>query len=416
MSDTIKVKDKITDEVITLRLKDSPNVKTDTQPSAKNETYAEEVANRRVAVREAIAKRGSLWGGISENVMSPNPIRKGIGILGVVGSPFNMLESGVSNIGLALQNKEYNPLVLAKEAALGFSGIKQGQYGDILRIAGVPEPVAAGTGLLLSVSPIKALQTINKTFGAVSKWSDKGVMNAGESLIKATQQATKTTGVALEKAYQPLNNIAVNNKVIKSLFDKMPTPLKEEILKTFSGVNFANPTVGVVRQIKQIIGKYKPSIFGKGERGVAENIEAAKIEKLYATTKQIINSAVESRMGKKAAELLSKTDDAFYNVSNASDYIQKAITDSTLKMATKGGNMAKKLAIDGDVSGRTALNILKKSGARKEITKAVDSLSAFNRWQAANKFAQHVFNAAIFGGAAGSVGGLIAQKMYGGGD
>ena len=115
-------------------------------------------------------------------------------------------------------------------------------------------------------------------------------------------------------------------------------------------------------------------------------------------------------MGKKAAEVLSKTDDAFHSVSNASDYIQKSIVDSTLKMATKGGNMAKKLALEGDVSGRAAMNILKKSGARKEIIKAVDSLAAFNRWQMAIKLGEHAVGAALFGGVAGSLGGMALGK------
>jgi hypothetical protein len=58
------------------------------------------------------------------------------------------------------------------------------------------------------------------------------------------------------------------------------------------------------------------------------------------------------------------------------------------------------------------MNILKKSGARKEINRAMSSLEAFNKWQAIAKFGQHAINAAIFGGAVGSMGGLVASKIY----
>lgn len=412
MSDTIKLRDTISGEVLTLKLKDTTPIKKD-KPQAK-ESYSEKVGRLRAETTEEIAKRGSYWGGIKENLMSPNPVKRTLGVLGVVGAPFAALEGAVANPSLALQRGEVNPLALAKEAYLGATGKKQGQYGDVYRDSGfVPKPVAAGAGLLLNVSPIKALQTVNKTFGAIKKLSDKGIIKAGESLIKATQEATKVTGVGLEKAYQPLNNITVNSKAVKSLLDKMPSVLRDEITQRFSGVNFANPTVAVVREIKQIIGKYKPNVFGKGERGIAENIEAARIEQLYAMTKKIINSVVESRVGKKAAEVLSKTDDAFHSVSNASDYIQKSIIDATLKQATKAGSMAKKIAIEGDVSGRAAMNVLKRSGARKEINKAMDALQAFNKWQAIHFWTQKGINAALFGGVAGSIGGQAMRKVSG---
>jgi hypothetical protein len=412
MSNTIQLKDKVSGEIITLKLKDIQKQPTQAQVAPKKDTYAEGVAIRRTAAQEQIAKRGNLWGGIKENFQSPNTIRQAAGALGVVGAPLAQLESGIANPALQIQAGNFNPVDLAKEAFLGFTGRKQGQYGDIMNIAGAPKPVSAATGVLASWSPIQAARTANKVFGAVRKMSDKGILKAGDSLIAATKEATKVTGEALEAAYKGVNNTPVNQKVFTSILERLPKPLQAEVQTVIGEKMWVQPTVENVRKIKQVLGKYKPSAFGKEQRGLAENIEGEKLNQLYSEIKNVIDTVVETKVGKKTAQMLSKSDEAFSKVSSASDYIQKTVTDPTLKAATKAGAMATKLAIEGDVSGRTALNILKQSGARREINKAIKSLEAFNKWQMIGQFGQHAANAALFGGAVGSLGGLVAGKLY----
>jgi hypothetical protein len=295
---------------------------------------------------------------------------------------------------------------------LGFTGQKMGRPIDVYRRAGMPTPLASVLDFSLTTSPLKVLQVAKKSFGSLSKLSDKGIEMAGQSLVKATEEAKRVTGIQLETAYKAVDNIKINSKVFGSLLNRIPKTLKGEVEKLIGKDIFTNPTVANARKLKQLVGKYKPGVFGKEERGLAENIEGEQLNKLYSQIKSVIDGAVEQGAGKKVAQGLSKMDTAFSDVSHASDYVQKTIIDPTLVMATKGGSMAKKIALEGDTTGRRALNILKSSGARKEINKAVDALTAFNQWQSVAQFGQHAANAALFGGAVGSMGGLVASRLY----
>jgi hypothetical protein len=397
MSEVITFKNKKTGETITLD---------------KKVVSPAPVKNKSATIAEDIKSRGTIQGQIGSNLFAQSPLRKGVGALQTIGAPLPMIEAGIANPALAMQSGNFNPIDLGKEAIAGFTGQKLGQYGDVFRGANFPEPVAASLGLVLASSPLKALNMANKAFGKISKMSDKGILRAGDSLLSAVKNATTETGTKLEEAYKVVNDVTVNPVVFNSLLKRMPKPLLEEFENTIGKSIFANPTVGNLRKVKQIVGKYKPSIFGREERGMSENIEGEKLNQLYGNIKMFIDTVVTSKKGGSVAQRLSKADDAFTEVANASDYIQKTITDPTLHLATKGGAMAKKLALEGDVSGRKALNILKSSGARKAINKALSDLESFNKWQFVGKLAEHAAGAATFGGAIGGAGGYIGSKMY----
>ena len=95
--------------------------------------------------------------------------------------------------------------------------------------------------------------------------------------------------------------------------------------------------------------------------------------------------------------------------------IKKAIVDPVLRMATKAGKVAEGLKAEGDVTTRTALNIIKKSGweANKAINKSVRMLEIYNRNRLASSLAQSAVKAATFGGAAGAIGGGALRKVTG---
>jgi hypothetical protein len=84
-------------------------------------------------------------------------------------------------------------------------------------------------------------------------------------------------------------------------------------------------------------------------------------------------------------------------------------------MPTKGAKMAKELVGEGDVSGRTALNIIRGAGSQalREANKAIRQLKLYNRGQMYSSMAQSAAKAAVFGGAAGAIGGKILQKATG---
>jgi hypothetical protein len=414
MSDTIKLKDKISGETITLRLK--PVSSSVSQISQPKKSFGLSDSNRIAGdVAQEMQQRGRIQD-IGKDFQSPNIVKKGIGTLRTVGAPLTMLEAGIANPALAIQSGNYNPLSLAKESIAGFTGQKLGEYGDVMRIGGFPKPIAATTGLALSMSPFKAINMVGKTFGRISKLSDKGIIRAGESLLKATDEAKTFAGTNLKNIYKGIDNIAVDSSKFIDNITKLPKPLVGKLEEVFGRLDEfgSNLTIGRLRELKQTIGKYKPSTFGKGERGLAENLEAEDINKVYGAIKKLLNETVEQAVGKKTAQALLKADEAFTEVSNSSDYIRKLVVESTLKKPTKAGAIAKRLQVQGDVSGREALNVLKGSGkkARKEINKAVSALEAFNKWQMVAQFGQHAANAALFGGAIGGVGGFVGSKIY----
>lgn len=67
---------------------------------------------------------------------------------------------------------------------------------------------------------------------------------------------------------------------------------------------------------------------------------------------------------------------------------------------------------EGDVTTRTALNIVKKSGpeARKAINKAVESMERFNRLQSLSRIGKHLVSAATFGGVVGTLAGKVVSE------
>ena len=175
-----------------------------------------------------------------------------------------------------------------------------------------------------------------------------------------------------------------------------------------------NPTVTNIRKVKQIVGDFRPSAFGKETRGLTENIEAKYVNQLYADLKSILESSIKRKHGEKIAKSVMDAETAFSRTKKATQYIKKTITDPVLKEPTKAGEMAKKIILEGDVSGRTALNRVKEASnvSRREINKSVNALSAYNYARGASELARKAAQAAFFGGAMGGLGGYVGGKVY----
>jgi hypothetical protein len=365
-------------------------------------------------VQAQIASRGNVWENIKNDWNSPNPVRKTMGALGAVGSPLTAIENTVANPALEMQRGNFNPMDLAKEAYKGMTGQKQGQYGDVYREAGVPKPIAATAGLVLNASPIKMANMASKALGGISKMSDKGILKAGTSLINAGKQAESTVGTALNDAFKAVDQAPVDPQRITDTLAKLPKQLLTKMEETFGGqIDLTKVTVGSLRKMKQLLGKYKPSSFGKEARGVAENIEADEINQVYGTIKKLLSDSVETHAGKDAAKKLMGLEKRFSEVTRASDYVKRTVVDPILMKATEAGKMAGKIQVEGKVGGRTALNTLRTAGkeAKKSINKAMSEMEAFNRWRAISEGGRKVVNAMAYGGVAGSLGGLALGKV-----
>lgn len=388
--------------------------------------YMSGVKERGVQAQKDITSRGTIQGNILKSASSDRPfVKYGITGLQTIGAPFTAFQAGISNPALAMQQGNFNPIDLAKESALGISGQKLGEYGDVYRTAipgGAGKVAGVVGGLTLDVAgPIKALKTINKTFGGISRMSDAGILKAGDSLVQATKNAENFAGTKLNNAFNKVDSVKVDPQKFLDEASKLPSILIKKMEEKFGNLDelAQNMTVGKLRQFKQMLGKFNPSAFGKETRGLTENIQADDINNAYSATKKLLTESVTKGVGQKAADKLLKLEEAFTEVSRASDSVKRTVIDPILLKATKAGNMAGKLVKEGDVTGRMAMNTLKKSGpkAMKEINRAVRALENFNRIQSYSEIGKHILNAATYGGAIGAAGSagynLIRQKFSG---
>lgn len=339
-----------------------------------------------------------------------------VGGLQLAGSPVTLGESALSNPVIAMQQGQFNPIELAKEFGAGITGKKQGQIGDIGYQAGLPQNVSSGIGLAATIAaPMRLASTLGKLRG-VSKFTDKGIRVAGEKLVQGADDAVAYVGKNLDKAYQAVNDIKVNpdelldavTKAPKQLVQTITDELQERLGKSFTSLEdyMQNATISSLREIKKILGKYRPSIFGKEERGLAENIDAEKINKAYSSVKNLIDKTIKSNGMEKQAKALSAADTAFTKTQRAAEVIRKETVDATLRESTKAGKVAKGLKVEGDITTRTAINRLRRSGkeSNKSIQTALDKLEFFNALEAFRQTTGKILRYGLYGGAAGTVG------------
>lgn len=363
-------------------------------------------------VEAGIEERGSLPQKAMENIKSPNLLRKVMGAVQFAGVPFQAFESSIANPLLAIQKGEKDVGNLIGEAMQGANLEKQGELGDILRVAGFPEPAAATMGFTASIAaPTKVLMGISKSMHRLSRGTDKQIMKAGEQLIQATQNARKTSGEALDKAFSKVDTAPVNGEKLLDAISDLPSNVVKELEKKFGDL-FSELTLRKVRKIKQEIGSLRPSAFGKDARGVAERIDDRAVNRAYAKMKGLIEETATQTSGKRSAKALMDAEESFSEIMDASKSIRRSVMDPTLRKPTKGGAVASKLAKEGDVTTRTALKTLRDSGpkAKKDIDRAVDALNAFNRHMQTLRVLGHVGSAVAFGGALGAVGGRLVSK------
>jgi hypothetical protein len=375
-------------------------------------TQAPKVDNLKQAEMD-VAARGDVWDKIIGDYMSPNPVRKVMGNLEFAAVPTTAIENAISNPVMAMQRGNFNPMDLAKEAGKGLIGQKQGQYGDIMRGVGVPKPIAAGVGLAYNALPIGIAGKISKAFTGVTKASDKGILRAGEELMKAGDQATEVVGGKLNEAYKVVNDIPIDPNAFLKTAKKLPKVLIDKLEEVFGGKIDSiaqNLNVGILRDIKSLVGKYRPAAFNE-LKTASETIEGEAINSVYGSIKNLMHETMSKTLGnKKASQAILEADENFGNVAKATKYVKTNVLDPILQKATNAGKMAGKIAKEGDVSGRDALNTFRKY-ARKSTDKAVSALESFNRWRAISEGGRKVVNAMAYGGVAGSLGGLALGKV-----
>lgn len=348
---------------------------------------------------------------------------KTMAALNIVSMPFERFEAGISNVAMALQDG--NVMNVLSEFEKGVRGKKLGEFGDVYRKAGVPEFASSLIGLASSFVPIVSaigggMKALVKITG-LNKFTDKGLRLAGNQLAQGSDEAVEFIGKNLENVYAPINNIAVDGIDLMKALDDAPDVVVRNIEKQL-GRNIEEiaeaATIAETRSITQMIGKLKPRAFGKGDRGVVGTIEDASINKTYANLKGLVQDTLSNSGLEKQAKLIVDADDAFAKTINASNFIKKAITESTLKQQTQASKVAKGIKTGGDLSSRSAVNTLLKGGkeAQDSIVDAIGLLNRYNRAVTATEFGGKILNYSILGGVAGSIGARSTSRAFDGGD
>src|SRR3990167_2871987 len=413
-----------TDQIIEFEKKRSGSY---VQQPAQNQTNR--VASflpRENEVNEMISKRPDSLETLQKEIQTPfdfknkplqsslKPIVTGLKVANV---PFQRGVSAVAGMGLGLQKGNFGEGL--KNMKKGFLGQKNQQLGDLVRTTGFGkkfnEPLSATTGFIAEmVTPAKLVNNGMKMLGKVTKWSDKGMMQAGQNLIKGADDAVMTIGKKLDEVYSSINQVKVKPDTILDDFSKLPEPVIKHIEEQV-GMNFdemlSDFDIARARQLKGVLGKLKPSAWGKGDKGAVELVTDEQMNKAYGSVKQAMQEGLINSGFKKNAESLLNADDAFSETMNASRFIKKTITEPVLRKPTRAGRAASRLQGEEDIAMRESLNVIKSAGghARKNITKAVSQMEHFNRVRGASRAAGILGRSVVYGGVSGGITGKILE-------
>lgn len=339
--------------------------------------------------------------------------------------PITRASAAVGGLGLGLQKVKGFPESI-KMAKQGLFGEKQFRSFDPVRAVGIPEPIPTGLELTAEILiPLKGLDKVNRVLrGPIQKASDAKLLKIGKDLTKSTDDAVTVVGKPLTKAYQPINSVGVDANPVLDKVAKLPKSVIRHIEEELGqGIDelLSNFNIEKARKLKGLLGKLKPNVFGKKTRGLQDTIEDAKINRTYASIKKSMQEALDSRGLKSEASKLLQADEAFEETINASRFVKKTITDPTLRQPTRIGRAASGLEKEADLTFRSAINTLRKSGfrIRQRINKSVENLESFNRSQKIKKLTGQLGRSILFGGVAGGTAARIlgrgGQDDFGGG-
>ena len=403
----IQIRNKKTGEVITL----GPS------PITKDEVKEEKDFIQETEAR--IKERPTIQESVRKTFKGEGLGQKATGALSVASAPFSALESAIANPALELQRGNVDPRNLVKQAVLGGTLQRRGEFGDVFKSAGVDPVLADTAGLVLMLSPIKIYSMVNKTFGNISKMSDKGLLKAGDKLVEATTEARDAIGAKVGQAYaKGADNVPANSSEFIDAVVDLPKPVLRKAELAFGNLeDFADGlTVGKLREFKRFIGKLKPSAFGQDLRGLQENIDVKDLNKVFSKVQKNMETSLRAKdvgIPKQEVDNLLNLDKSFSEIMDVTRFIRKTIVDPSLRKATKAGKLAEKVIAEGDATTRVALSTIKKasSKARRLINQAMEKINSFNKFKQRKAVASRVVGAAVFGGAAGAIGGQILRSV-----
>ena len=415
--------------------------------NVQKRTFSTEGMQERVnRANTNVIKRGNLWGNIKKDIKSPHTLQKIIGALGVWGSPLKQIEGAVANPSLLLQGSSIagapNPYSDAKstttwgvlregdkkireELIAGLTGRKQGEYGDVLNVAGVPRPLAAAGGVYMNAVPLMFYAALQQSLKVgIHKISDATGKRIGKMAADASDESMKHTSGVLNKGYSPVNNSGVDKgkllKALREFPDDIQDDLLREIQKVFPGVETLDDigphlqNVKAARWIKKTMGELDPGAFGKGKTGALKTIDVNRMNKGYSELKNVIYDGVKKAKGTQYADDLLQLEAEAAEVIKHGNYVKNIVTHPKTKTPSRGAALVKRSSTEGETTARDALNIMLQKGgpdASKGIKVVMQDIAKFNRHLFWIQTGKRALSAAIFGGAAASVGGLLLREF-----
>lgn len=261
-------------------------------------------------VQAKLAERGSQFQPLQE--MAQKPLQN---LMALIGNPVNQsklamqgmgaigktIEQPIANAGMAIQEGRFRDI--PKEIGQGITGQRPGELGDIYRNVGVPEPLAALGGLLVSTAIVP---------GAPQK-GQKAIVDAtktGTNLAKDAVNAVRTpSGSGLDLFID--KNI---EKAIRPSFSGKTTPA---LFKRFKGQ--ARQAVKTIVQNKDILDIQNE--FGESTGKLPENLQQFS-QAIDQVKKKIFDqySGMAQKAGESGAsvDLTSIADDIMAQVNTKS--------------------------------------------------------------------------------------------------
>jgi len=369
-------------------------------------------------VEQKIQERPSAMESLREEVMTPyegniakRTLKAGITGLKTLAVPYERGAAAIANPLLELQKSPDTRRSLWDVAVEGLKGERRGQFGDLYRQVGFPEPLAGFLGLI--------------NFGLVADMATKGhVKRAAESASKfvkdrfpkrmnkdfvlgKAKQATNALDElynGLSKQYDDLFSKIGNKKVNEQLVSEALEELPENVIKKIAKSKLVRRSaktgdivndVQNLKEIRTIIRRSIPERIWNGR--ALGNPDTASMEQVYGKLSSIMAQGNDDLVNlNRNYSGFMKTRKAVGRVLWDSD--GNVVEKPLMQLFSKSGDRGKQVVFE---------NFAKQFPQGNQIIKDV---LAYNRRQALKSIIKKAGAAVAIGGIGGAVGGSLARK------
>lgn len=345
--------------------------------------------------------------------------------LSILGGLGQRVEALGSNVVEQIQKGKINPLLTVtppiayavnpayREAInQGITGKRLGEYGDIGRRAGFPEPVNVIGGLAGSIAMqnwltggmisknVKVISSDIKTLAqekAPQIMNDKWLIDKAQKTGQVTDKVIKDMNTEIGNFYNTVSDVPVNRSKIQDIISNLWGMAKEdtsrviqEIKDKFGGT--VKTTVGDAKKLKDIVQDYIPeSVWLKGKKGMDLTPAQQKLTDAYFGLKKVIHEA----LGKEVSPTLATLEDKATNIYRTGKVIKRMVVDETGKYRKTSQLVNIFKGNPAQAGRRSIFNDLSKMN--EEAQQIIKDMGKFTGRQATKKFIKKVVGAGLVG-------------------